>query len=133
MIRLLANLIPLVLALASCGCEATHWRMRSDFENIEGKLWASLVLVQGNSMAPAFESGTWLLVDPRVGIEKVKSGDVVASWQPAEAVPVVHRVIFVGLSSVGEPYLVTKGDANWERDRVHTTRENYIGQIRPIL
>lgn len=76
-------------------------------------------------MRPAIMGGEPLLVTA-CDIADVRRGDLIVSWWAAKEMNVLHRVIDVRRTSTGIG-LVTKGDANPERDSFITTADSFVG------
>jgi signal peptidase I len=77
------------------------------------------------SMRPTLKGGELVAVGP-ARIEEVKVGDVVVWRWEATKKNVIHRVIAIRRTRDGIG-LVTKGDANLERDRVIVTADILVG------
>ena len=80
-------------------------------------------------MVPAIQPGDIYFVYP-VAIEDVKPRDIITAYVPRYGVHVVHRVISLRYDVAGRVVgLVTKGDANAERDGFVTTAAELVGRV----
>ena len=102
----------------------------------------SVLRVDSNSMAPKFQAGDVVVIKP-VAMTDVKRGDVVYFANGPQGIPTVHRVIGINelvtnlldsqtkaiTSSSTEFRLMTKGDANAERDAGEVTGDRLHGAV----
>lgn len=77
------------------------------------------------SMRPRIVGGEGVIIT-RSLISDVSRGDLIISWWAAKEMNVLHRVVKVR-NTVRGIGLVTKGDANPERDVFVTTAESFVG------
>lgn len=81
------------------------------------------------SMEPTFHGGEIRPVE-HMPIEMVCVGQIIIVWRGAKDYWVLHRVISIR-KVAGEISLVTKGDANLERDQFICTKDIYGGVVNP--
>jgi len=77
------------------------------------------------SMRPKIIGGEGVIIT-RAMISDVSRGDLIVSWWEAKEMNVLHRVVKIRNTALGIG-LVTKGDANPERDVFITTAESFVG------
>jgi signal peptidase I len=77
------------------------------------------------SMWPMFRGGELVRVT-KGEFTALKIGDVVIVWHEGKKLNVIHRIIDRRATAHGLGY-VTKGIANWDRDRVILTADNFVG------
>lgn len=73
-------------------------------------------------MEPSIPTGSLCLLDRRVGMEEVRTGDVVAFGRKDGSM-VLHRV-----AGRKDGELITKGDANEAEDFATVSEEGYLGR-----
>ncbi len=85
-----------------------------------------LFIVQSGSMAPAIKMGSIVMVKP---VNDYKIGDVVSFGEVTKIKsPTTHRINDIKVSG-GEPYYITKGDANNAPDQREITKREVIGRV----
>jgi len=80
------------------------------------------------SMIPTFQGGEryWLEAAP---FQAIQEGDIIVVWWPAKGLNVVHRAIAIRRDAKGHTEaIITKGDANMQRDPYLCTPDNYVGR-----
>lgn len=111
-----AALLALSVLAAGCGHTQATQRLVAP---------AFTYVADTGSMRPVIVGGEQLLITA-CDIADVRRGDLIVSWWPAKQLNVLHRVVKVRNTSTGIG-LVTKGDANPERDTAITTAATFIG------
>lgn len=79
------------------------------------------------SMRPTLQGGEQYFL-AEWDFQKVQVGDIIVVWWEGRGLNVIHRVIARKMDGDRVVGLVTKGDANPERDRVICTPENFVGR-----
>jgi len=84
------------------------------------------MIVQSGSMEPAIKIGSIVMVKP---IDEYKIGDVISFGEVARTkAPTTHRVYDIKVVE-GEPYYITKGDANNTPDQREISKREIIGKV----
>ena len=98
-----------------------------------------VILLQGNSMAPAIKPGD-LVFTYRQHISEVKVGDIIAAniisdpdGDRIDKKLFVHRVIERSVNEGGIIILTTKGDSLQYADKEKVTSGNYAGSVYFVL
>ena len=85
-----------------------------------------VMVVQSGSMAPAIKIGSIVVVKP---VEDYKIGDVISFGEATRIkAPTTHRVYDIKVVE-GEPYYITKGDANNAPDQREVSKREIIGKV----
>ena len=87
-------------------------------------------VVQSGSMEPDIKMGGLIIIKPT---SQYKIGDVITfsgnfKNNKGESLPITHRIVEMGVTS-GEPFYVTKGDANGNSDTRHIAQREIIGKV----
>lgn len=105
------------------------WASESGAPTIFGR---ELFVVRSGSMSPAIETGDAVLVSMvrHDSIDVLDVGDVV-TFEPAsnDSILITHRIVEVVLNAAGEPFYVTKGDANSSRDTEMVSADRVVGRV----
>lgn len=109
--------VAIIAALALSGCATQDGQVR-----IHPPVVTSVGLT--GSMKPFFIGGEMIYVT-HCDFDKVAIGDVVVVWWAGRELNVIHRLI--GRKSDGS--MITKGDANPERDSHITAEKDFVGCI----
>jgi len=81
------------------------------------------MIVQSGSMEPAIKTGAVVMVNP---IDSYRIGDVITFKKSERAI--THRINDIEVIE-GEPYYITKGDANNSPDSERVSSEEIIGKV----
>lgn len=88
-----------------------------------------IIEAMSNSMWPVIAKGDRLVVQ-KIPFNKIKAGDIVAFSFKNLSEIIIHRV--AGKDKKNKSKLLTKGDANYSRDKWVITKENYLGKVIEI-
>jgi len=84
------------------------------------------MVVQSGSMTPAIKMGSIVMVKP---VDEYKIGDVISFGEVTRTkAPTTHRVYDIKVVE-GEPYYITKGDANNAPDQREVSEREIIGKV----
>jgi len=84
------------------------------------------MIVQSGSMTPAIKMGSIVMVKP---VNEYKIGDVISFGEVTRTkAPTTHRVYDIKVVE-GEPYYITKGDANNTPDQREVSKREIIGKV----
>lgn len=81
------------------------------------------------SMLPTYRGGELVWAVP-TDIRKLKERDIIVWRWEAKCLNVFHRVWKLGVAGNGEPYVITKGDANAWPDEVAVTARELRGIVQ---
>ena len=85
-----------------------------------------LMTVQSGSMEPAIKMGGIVMVKP---VNEYKIGDVISFGEATKTEsPTTHRIYDIRVVE-GEPYYITKGDANEEPDQKEILKREIVGKV----
>ncbi len=85
-----------------------------------------LMIVQSGSMEPAIKMGGIVMVKP---MDDYKIGDVISFGKVTKIkTPTTHRIHDIKVTG-GEPYYITKGDANNAPDIKEITKKDILGKV----
>ncbi len=85
----------------------------------------SLLVVQSGSMAPVLATHSVIVVDKQVALP-LNTGDVV-TYHSANDRLITHRIVAAGFD--GQPYYITKGDANRSADLLPLRENDIFGRV----
>lgn len=120
--------LSLAVLLFAAGCGKSDRSLPYAGERIVAP--ADTTVKNTGSMEPTFTGGERIHIAP-INIRDVREGDIVVTYWEGRELNTMHRVI--GIRNVGGTIgLVTKGDANLERDPHITTAAELVGIVRPI-
>jgi len=84
------------------------------------------MIVQSGSMTPAIKMGSIVMVK---SVDEYKIGDVISFGEVTRTkAPTTHRVYDIKVVE-GEPYYITKGDANNAPDQREVSKREIIGKV----
>lgn len=84
------------------------------------------MVVQSGSMEPEIKMGSIVMVKP---VDEYKIGDVISFGEVTRTkAPTTHRVYDIKVVE-GEPYYITKGDANNAPDQREVSKREIIGKV----
>jgi len=87
--------------------------------NIEVKI------VQSGSMEPTIKTGGIVVIKP---MDNYKIGDVITFKKARTQEPITHRIHDMKISE-GNPYYITKGDANNAPDQREISKDEVLGKV----
>lgn len=98
-------------------------------------------VVASESMVPQLKVGDFVIINHNVRFDDLRVGNVIVFKEPVadtgqEPETIVHRIRAIGIDSLGNEVVVTKGDAN--PDSIPgidypITHENYIGKVVYVI
>lgn len=82
-------------------------------------------IVQSGSMEPSIKTGGIVIIKP---VDNYKIGDVITFSKGKTEDPITHR-IYEMRTSEGNPYYITKGDANDTPDQREVPKNEVLGKV----
>lgn len=98
-------------------------------------------VVASESMVPKLKVGDFVVINHNIQFSNLKMGDIIVFKEPVpekgqEPETIVHRIRAIGIDSLGNKVIVTKGDAN--PDSIPgidypIMHDNYIGKVVYVI
>jgi len=83
------------------------------------------LVVNSGSMEPNIKTGAFVMVKP---VENYEIGDVITFKKNRVEEPITHRIYDIRVVE-GEPYFITKGDANNAPDPREIRKKDIVGKV----